>query len=107
MKKNCVLQNEKLSTIKKGLANLKGQLCKETTSVVLEATGVYSKQIDIFFKTERIWYCILNPLSAKKQTDGLRGNKKCKVDVHKLVQSHYRFDREKKESSDLNLFRDT
>lgn len=79
-----------------GFNQLKSQLCKETTEVVFEATGVYSKQIESFFKTERISYCILNPLLAKKQTDGLRGNKTDKVDAHKLAQSHYRFDREKK-----------
>jgi len=79
-----------------GFNQLKSQLCKETTEVVFEATGVYSKQIETFLKTERISYCILNPLLAKKQTDGLRGNKTDKVDAHKLAQSHYRFDREKK-----------
>lgn len=79
-----------------GVNQLKSQLCKETTEVVFEATGVYSRQVETFLKIEHISYCILNLLLAKKQTDGLRGNKTNKVDAHKLAQSHYRFDREKR-----------
>lgn len=79
-----------------GFHQLKSQLCTETTEVVFEATGVYSRQIEAFLKTENIPYCILNPLVAKKQTDALRSNKTDIVDAHKLAQSHYRFNREKK-----------
>ena len=81
---------------KQGFYQLKSQLGKETTEVVFEATGVYSRQIEAFLKRENIPYCILNPLLAKKQTDALRSNKTDIVDAHKLAQSHYRFDREKK-----------
>lgn len=81
---------------KEGFNQLSSQLCQNNTEVVFEATGVYSRQIERFLKTENIPYCILNPLLAKKQTDALRGNKTDKVDAHKLAQSHYRFDREKK-----------
>lgn len=79
-----------------GFSQLKDQLCKKDTEIVFEATGIYSRQIESFLNSEGMSYCILNPLLAKRQTDGLRGNKTDKVDAHKLAESHYRFERKKK-----------
>lgn len=96
----CILEWE-IKHNQEGFNQLKNQLSNGTTEVVFEATGVYSRQIEAFLKSEGIPYCLLNPLLAKKQTDGLRGNKTDKVDAHKLAESHYRFEREKKNHQNL------
>lgn len=38
----------KIKHNQEGFNQLKSQLCKETTEIVFEATGVYSKQIESF-----------------------------------------------------------
>lgn len=70
--------------------------CDTKPEVVFEATGVYSRQVERFFQDIGCDYTLLNPLEARKQTDGLRIHKTDKSDAHKLAQSHYRFNRKKK-----------
>lgn len=77
-----------------GFNKLRNVLNKDETTVVFEATGVYSRVIERFLNTENISYCKLNPLLAKMQTQTLRSNKTDIVDAHKLAQSHYNFNRE-------------
>src|SRR5690625_3752112 len=77
-----------------GFNKLRNVLNKHETTVVFEATGVYSRVIERFLNTENISYCKLNPLLAKMQTQTLRSNKTDIVDAHKLAQSHYNFTRE-------------
>src|SRR5699024_2922590 len=58
--------------------------------LVFESTGIYSKPVEAFCQKNEIRYCILNPLSAKKQLEQgtLRSWKTDKHDAHKLAQVH-------------------
>lgn len=96
-----VVYNQKICTNEfeiyhnqEGFNKLRTVLNKAETTVVFEATGVYSQSLEHFLNTENISYCKLNPLLAKMQTQSLRSNKTDIVDAHKLAQSHYNFDRE-------------
>ena len=84
---------------KEGFSRLKHHLEKNETEVVFEATGLYSRQMESFLQAEKIDYCLMNPLEAKKQTNALRRHKTDKVDAHKLAQSHYRFPRKPKKQT--------
>lgn len=59
-----------------------------TLEIVFEATGVYSKALESFFKAEGYAYSKLNPLEASFQSKTLRSNKNDKVDAHNLALSH-------------------
>lgn len=79
--KTCIHEQE-IYHNQEGFGCLKRILTDNTTQVVFEATGVYSRQIESFLNKESIPYCMMNPLLAKKQTDALRGNKTDRVDVY-------------------------
>jgi len=55
--------------------------------IVFEATGVYSRPLEKFCQDNRLAYCLLNPLEAKKQMEegSLRSWKTDKIDAHKLA----------------------
>lgn len=66
--------------------------------IVFESTGIYSKPIESFCLNNKLRYCLLNPLAAKKQLEQgtLRSWKTDKHDAHKLAQVHQQNDRSEK-----------
>lgn len=66
--------------------------------IVFEATGIYSKPVEAFCQKNKLPYCLLNPLAAKKQLEQgtLRSWKTDKHDAHMLAQSHDLHKREEK-----------
>ncbi|MCK0471299.1 IS110 family transposase [Halalkalibacter sp. APA_J-10(15)] len=66
--------------------------------VVFESTGIYSKPVEAFCQKNKLPYCLLNPLAAKKQLEQgtLRSWKTDKHDAHVLAQSHHLHKREEK-----------
>lgn len=68
--------------------------------IVFEATGSYSKSLERFLTDHSIDYCLLNPLEAKKECDGLRRHKTDATDAHKLAQASTRFERATKRNSE-------
>lgn len=64
----------------------------ELPEIVFEATGVYSRPLEKFCQDNRLAYCLLNPLEAKKQMEegSLRSWKTDKIDAHKLAQTHWK-----------------
>ncbi|MFA9459193.1 transposase [Halalkalibacter sp. AB-rgal2] len=66
--------------------------------VVFESTGIYSKPIESFCQKNKLPYCLLNPLAAKKQLEQgtLRSWKTDKHDARVLAQSHHLHKREEK-----------
>lgn len=55
------------------------------TTVVFEATGVYSARLQYFLELNELDYVRLNPLKAKRETSTLRNTKNDKVDAKKLA----------------------
>ncbi|WP_217586005.1 IS110 family transposase [Lentibacillus saliphilus] len=66
------------------------QLLPEEPILVFESTGIYSKPVETFCQKNKLRYCLLNPLEAKKQLESgtLRSWKTDKQDAHKLAQVH-------------------
>nr|WP_289039622.1 IS110 family transposase [uncultured Allobacillus sp.] len=62
----------------------------EDLMLVFESTGIYSKPVETFCQQNKVRYCLLNPLEAKKQLEQgtLRSWKTDKHDAHKLAQVH-------------------
>ncbi|WP_246946192.1 IS110 family transposase [Bacillus pinisoli] len=62
----------------------------EEPILVFESTGIYSKPVETFCQRNKLRYCVLNPLEAKKQLENgtLRSWKTDKHDAHKLAQVH-------------------
>lgn len=61
----------------------------QVPSIVFEATGVYSRQLERFMNDNGFSYCLLNPLESKLQTASMRMYKTDKSDAHRLAQSHF------------------
>lgn len=61
----------------------------QVPSIVFEATGVYSRQLERFMNDNGFSYCLLNPLESKLQTASMRMHKTDKSDAHRLAQSHF------------------
>ncbi|SNV38782.1 transposase [Streptococcus acidominimus] len=57
--------------------------------IVFEATGVYSRRLQVFLENNDYAYTRLNPLEAKKQLDSLRVRKTDQIDAEKLAQSQF------------------
>lgn len=76
------------------------QEISEQPFIVFESTGSYSKPLEYFMVKNNYDYCLLNPLEAKKQCDGLRRNKTDRTDAHKLALSSLNFERKNKTVSD-------
>ena len=55
--------------------------------IIFEATGVYSRRLQVFLEEYGYAYTQLNPLEAKKQLDSLRVRKTDKIDAEKLAKS--------------------
>ncbi|WP_086348073.1 IS110 family transposase [Candidatus Enterococcus clewellii] len=66
------------------------QTLPEVPEIVFEATGIYSRPLEKFCQDNKLTYCLLNPLEAKKQMEegSLRSWKTDKFDAHKLAQTH-------------------
>ncbi|SIS59545.1 Transposase [Salimicrobium flavidum] len=67
--------------------------------IVFEATGSYSKPLERFMRDNGYDYCLLNPLEAKLQSDGLRIHKTDRSDAHQLALTHFAYERRIKEES--------
>jgi transposase len=58
---------------------------KEMLAIIFEATGVYSTQLETFFKTEGYTYSKINPLKTKLQMATIRRQKTDINDAHRLA----------------------
>lgn len=61
----------------------------QVPSIVFEATGVYSSQLERFMNDYGFPYCLVNPLESKIQTASMRVHKTDKSDAHRLAQTHF------------------
>ena len=62
--------------------------------IVFEATGVYSKSVETFFKNHGYTYSRMNPLQANLQMAKMRRHKTDVSDAHELAKTHFKVDRE-------------
>lgn len=62
--------------------------------IVFEATGVYSKTVEAFFKDHGYTYSRMNPLEANLQMAKMRRHKTDMSDAHELAKTHFRMERE-------------
>ena len=62
--------------------------------IVFEATGVYSKSVETFFKSHGYKYSRMNPLQANLQMAKMRRHKTDVSDAHELAKTHFKVDRE-------------
>ncbi|BAU26446.1 transposase [Aneurinibacillus soli] len=69
----------------------------EQPSIVFEATGVYSRQLERFMQDHQYTYCLLNPLEAKLQSASMRMHKTDRSDAHRLALTHFTVSRREKE----------
>lgn len=72
----------------------------QVPSIVFEATGVYSRQLERFMNDYGFPYCLLNPLESKLQTASMRMHKTDKNDAHRLAQTHFNTKRRVKKTQD-------
>ena len=73
-----------------GFAHLLNDLkTVQQPEIIFEATGVYSRRLQVFLEDSGYAYTRLNPLEAKKQLDSLRVRKTDKIDAEKLAQSQF------------------
>ena len=68
---------------------LKGLKTVSNPEIIFEATGVYSRRLQVFLEENSYDYTRLNPLEAKKQLDSLRVRKTDKIDAEKLASSQF------------------
>lgn len=66
----------------------------QSPDIVFEATGVYSKPVEAFFKEYGYAYCRMNPLEANLQMAKMRRNKTDISDAHELAKTHFKMERE-------------
>ena len=66
----------------------------QAPEIVFEATGVYSKPLEKFFRDFGYRYCRINPLEANLQMASMRRQKTDNNDAHELAKSHFRVERE-------------
>ena len=66
----------------------------QAPDIVFEATGVYSKPVEAFFKDYGYAYCRMNPLEANLQMAKMRRNKTDLSDAHELAKTHFKMERE-------------
>ena len=66
----------------------------QAPDIVFEATGVYSKPVEAFFKDSGYAYCRMNPLEANLQMAKMRRNKTDLSDAHELAKTHFKMERE-------------
>lgn len=62
--------------------------------IVFEATGVYSKAVEAFFKNYGYPYSRMNPLEANLQMAKMRRHKTDRSDAHELAKTHFKMERE-------------
>lgn len=62
--------------------------------IVFEATGVYSKPVEAFFKNHGYTYSRMNPLEANLQMAKMRRHKTDSSDAHELAKTHFKMERE-------------
>lgn len=73
-----------------GFAHLLNDLkTVQQPEIIFEATGVYSRRLQVFLEDSGYAYTRLNPLEVKKQLDSLRVRKTDKIDAEKLAQSQF------------------
>ncbi|MFJ8357031.1 IS110 family transposase [Bacillus paramycoides] len=65
----------------------------QAPDIVFEATGIYSKSIEAFFKEYGYAYCRMNPLEANLQMATMRRNKTDISDAHELAKTHFKMER--------------
>jgi len=66
----------------------------QAPEIVFEATGVYSKPVEAFFKDYGYTYCRMNPLEANLQMAKMRRHKTDVSDAHELAKTHFKMERE-------------
>lgn len=66
----------------------------QAPAIVFEATGIYSKPVETFFKDYGYAYCRMNPLEANLQMATMRRNKTDISDAHELAKTHFKMERE-------------
>ena len=81
---------ERLHERIKEITKLDGQ----APHIVFEATGVYSKSVEAFFKNHGYTYSRMNPLEANLQMAKMRRHKTDRSDAHELAKTHFKMERE-------------
>ncbi|HWK22932.1 IS110 family transposase [Ureibacillus composti] len=66
----------------------------QAPEIVFEATGVYSKPVEAFFKDYGYTYSRMNPLEANLQMAKMRRHKTDMSDAHELAKTHFKMERE-------------
>lgn len=66
----------------------------QAPEIVFEATGVYSKPIEAFFKDYGYTYYRMNPLEANLQMAKMRRHKTDMSDAHELAKTHFKMEHE-------------
>ena len=66
----------------------------QAPQIVFEATGVYSKSVEAFFKNHGYTYSRMNPLEANLQMAKMRRHKTDISDAHELAKTHFKLERE-------------
>ena len=66
----------------------------QAPDIVFEATGVYSKPVERFFKDYGYTYSRMNPLEANLQMAKMRRHKTDISDAHELAKTHFKLERE-------------
>lgn len=87
-KMNNALKNGNLVTLKK-IDFLLPVLKEHEVEIVFEATGVYSKPLEHYFRMHHIEYCCMNPLEAKLQMATMRQRKTDKTDAYNGVRGNH------------------
>lgn len=72
------------------LTTLDGQ----APEIVFEATGVYSKPVEAFFKSYGYVYSRMNPLEVNLQMASMRRHKTDLSDAHELAKTHFKMERQ-------------
>lgn len=81
---------ERLRECMEEITKLDGQ----APHIVFEATGVYSKSVEAFFKQHGYNYSRMNPLEANLQMAKMRRHKTDVSDAHELAKTHFKMERE-------------
>lgn len=73
-----------------GFGKLLPLMLVKYTTVIFEATGVYSRRFQYFLDQNQISYIRMNPLLAKKEMDSLRVTKNDVIDAKRLAELQLR-----------------
>ena len=78
------------------------ELDGQAPEIVFEATGIYSKPVEAFFKDNGYAYIRMNPLEANLQMATMRRHKTDISDAHELAKTHFKSVYAKTRGWDIN-----